>query len=108
MYAKKKRGIFLEVERVKQINRFPPVYVTKCAGCSNCEVDLVSFQEAAKIAGTNLEGIIYLASTGVLHLALTPDAFLICLNSLINFLNLKAKTVPPKSNKAEAQNFSFN
>lgn len=87
---RKERRIVVEVNRVQRVAEHSHVYTTYCAGCRN-KVELVTFQEAAKITGGSIEKIVRRAAKGELHLGLVPEAMLVCLNSLLNIPNLSQK-----------------
>lgn len=77
-----KRKFVIEVDRVRLVCRRPRGYATQCRGCG-AEVELVTFDEAAKIVGTSIDAIINCAARGKLHLGIVPEALLVCLNSLL-------------------------
>jgi hypothetical protein len=79
---KAKRKFVIEVERIRAVCRHSHIYLTHCAGCS-AEVELVTFDDAAKIIGTNRDAIIKLAAGGELHLEIVPEALLVCLTLLL-------------------------
>ncbi len=80
---KTERKIVIEVKRVRAVCRRSRVYVTQCAGCGT-EVELVTFDDAAKIFGTNIDAVIKLAAGGEIHIGIVPEALLVCLNSLLD------------------------
>jgi hypothetical protein len=79
---KAKRKPVVEVEIVRAVCCRAHIYLTHCAGCGR-EVELVTFDDAAKIIGTNRDAIIRLAAGAELHLGIVPEALLVCLNSLL-------------------------
>jgi DNA polymerase III alpha subunit (gram-positive type) len=87
---RKQRRIVVETNRVQRVANHSDVYTTHCAGCRN-KVELVTFQEAAKITGSPIEKIVRRAAKGELHLGLVPEAMLVCLNSLMNIPNISHK-----------------
>lgn len=72
----------IEVDRVRVICPHSQRYATWCAGCGE-DVELVKVEEAAEIAGTNVDSIIRHAAGGRIHLGIRPEALLFCLNSLL-------------------------
>ena len=80
---KAKRKLVIEVERVRTVCRRSPIYLTRCAGCGT-EVELVTFDDAAKIIGTSRQAIIKFAAGGEIHIGIVPEALLVCLNSLLD------------------------
>jgi len=48
------------------------------------EVELVTFAEATRVAGTNQDQLIKHITSGILHLSIVPAALLICLDSLLH------------------------
>lgn len=85
---KTERKIVIEVKRVRAVCRRSRVYVTQCAGCGT-EVELVTFDDAAKILGTNIDAVIKLAAGGEIHIGIVPEALLVCLNSLLGVVAFK-------------------
>lgn len=79
---RKPKRMIVEIERVRKVSNLSEVYETLCAGC-NEEVELVTFAEASKIAGTSVDAVIKRAAKGEVHLGLVPEALLVCLNSLL-------------------------
>ena len=77
-----KRKPFIAVDSVRQLSPFAACYATFCAGCG-ATVELVRAEEAAAIAGTDLDAVIERAASGEVHLGLRPEALLFCVNSLV-------------------------
>lgn len=58
-------------------------YAAWCRGCGR-ETDLVSFYEATKIVGKDMDTVINHVAKGSIHLGIRPEALLVCLNSLLS------------------------
>lgn len=81
----------VEINRVRVLSRPAQLYTTHCAGCRR-EVELVTFNEAARLVGSNIDNIIRRAAKGELHLGLVPEAMLVCLDSLTKTAQHRALT----------------
>ena len=83
-----KREITIEVERVRVIYNRKNRCLKWCAFCRS-EVEILTLEEAVKIAGINLETICGFIAQGRIHLSQTPheDESGVCLNSLLNIGN---------------------
>lgn len=82
-----KREIIIEVERVRVIYNRRNRCLKWCAFCRS-EVDILTLEEAMKIARMDLETIRDFIGQGSLHLYQTrEDKPQICLNSLLNIEN---------------------
>ncbi len=77
-----KRKPFIAVERIRRLSPFAASYATFCAGCG-ATVELVRPEEAAAIAGTDLDAVIERAASGDVHLGIRPETLLFCVNSLV-------------------------
>ncbi|HEX8248649.1 MAG TPA: hypothetical protein VF599_10785 [Pyrinomonadaceae bacterium] len=79
-----KREIIIEVERVTVIYNRRNRSLKWCTFCCT-EVEILTLEEAVKIAGIKLETICNFIGQGKIHLYQTSaDESAICLNSLLN------------------------
>lgn len=77
-----KKEIIIEIEQVRVICQRTKRALAWCGECS-AESDFVNTSEAAALIDHTLDQIAEFASTGVIHVGVTPaGTFLICLNSL--------------------------
>jgi hypothetical protein len=82
-----KREIIIEVERVRVIYNRRNKCLKWCAFCLR-QVEILTPEEAIKIAGINPETIFHFIEQGRIHLYQTrADKPQICLNSLLNIEN---------------------
>lgn len=84
---------FIAVKQIRMVCPQAQLYASWCAGC-RADVEMVTFAEAAKIAGTEVEAVIAETAKGNVHLGIRPEALLVCLDSLLrlNEFSLSAKT----------------
>ena len=73
----------IQARRVHLVCRYSQRWAMWCAHC-HADVELAEAEEAAQIAGTNVEAIINHAACGKIHLGITPEALLFCVNSLLS------------------------
>jgi hypothetical protein len=77
-----KKPFHIAPQKVRVLDYRAQVYAAYCSSCQE-EVELLTFREAAQIAGTSLDAIINRAAAGKFHLSIIPAALLICLDSLV-------------------------
>lgn len=68
-----------------------PVYSGYCSACG-AAVELVTFSQAVEITADDLDKLIENAAVGSLHLAILPEALLICLESLLRNIKQNGET----------------
>ena len=76
------KQFLIKAPRTQIVLRASDRYLTECGIC-NKTVDLVTFAEASEIVGVGVDEIIDRSAAGVLHIAVRPEALLVCLSSLL-------------------------
>lgn len=84
---KTNRKVVIAPNQIK-VCRHSQTYEAWCRGCGR-KTGLVTFREAAKIVGTDLDTVIKHAAKGSIHLGIRPEALLVCLNSLLGVDELR-------------------
>lgn len=76
------KQISINTQQFSAASQAAQKFVINCRGCGKT-VDLVTFNEAGKIVGSNIDEIIKRVATGDIHIIVRPEALLICLDSLL-------------------------
>lgn len=86
-----KRKIVIGPNQIR-VCPYSQTYEAWCRGCGK-ETDLITFREAAKIVGADLDTVIAHAAKGSIHLGIRPEALLVCVNSLLGVAELSVNAL---------------
>jgi hypothetical protein len=85
--VKKRTVTTIETHQIVAVRRRGRAPLLPCPACLG-EVEVVSLEEAALLAGVSLRDICRRVGAGHLHLVETSDGGLVCTNSLLNKASL--------------------
>ena len=85
---KKRTVTTIETHQVVIVRRPEGTTLGQCPACLK-EVEMVSLEEASVLAGVNLLEICRRVSEDDVHLTVTENRGLVCLESLLNMLSVK-------------------